>query len=146
MRRTASDEMDTLGRSDSMGSVAQQTTLGAEFAQAYADKDSGRMRELLQPEVDFRGLTPNRLWEAGDRDAVLEILFDNWLEDAIEVQALEEVQGGWVADRERVGYRITVNNPAGHFVVEQQAYLSTRDGQIDWMRVVCSGFRPATPP
>jgi hypothetical protein len=60
--------------------VAQQTTLGADFARAFADKDSGRC-----------------------------------------------------------GSSFTRRS-----TVEQQAYLSTRDGQIDWMRVVCSGFRPAT--
>ena len=30
-------------------------------------------------------------------------------------------------------------------VAEQQAYYSTTDGRISWMRVLCSGFRPATP-
>jgi hypothetical protein len=124
--------------------VPEQTTLGAEFARAFAHKDSGRMRELLHPEVDFRGLTPSRHWEAGDRDALIEILFANWLDDTDEVQALEEVETGAVADRERVGYRLSVRNPDGNFVVEQQAYLSTRDGRIDWIRVVCSGFRPIT--
>jgi len=52
-------------------------------------------------------------------------------------------EGDTVADRERVGYRFTVKNPEGRFVVEQQAYLSTREGRIDWMRVLCSGFRSA---
>jgi hypothetical protein len=41
-----------------------------------------------------------------------------------------------------VGYRFSVTNPDGRFLVEQQAYLAARDGQIEWMRVVCSGFRP----
>jgi hypothetical protein len=26
--------------------------------------------------------------------------------------------------------------------VEQQAYLSERDGRIGWLRVLCSGYRP----
>jgi hypothetical protein len=30
----------------------------------------------------------------------------------------------------------------GPFVVEQQAYYTDRSGQITWMRVLCSGFRP----
>ena len=42
-----------------------------------------------------------------------------------------------VADRERVGYRFAGHNADGPFVVEQQAYLSERDGRIDWMRVIC---------
>ena len=120
----------------------QTSTLGADFARAFAAKDAERMRELLHPEVDFKGLTPSRSWEAGDADAVLDILFGNWLEDTDRVEALEDVKDDAVADRERVGYRCSVTNPDGRFVFEQQAYLSARDGRIGWMRVVCSGFRP----
>ena len=42
------------------------TSLGAAFAEAVTAKDYARIAELLHPEVDFKGLTPNRLWEAGD--------------------------------------------------------------------------------
>ena len=122
--------------------MPQQTTLGADFARAFCEKDPARIRELLHSEIDFRGLTPNRFWEASGPDAVVEILFDNWLEAKDQVEGIEGIEGDIVADRERVGYRFTVSNPDGHFLVEQQAYLSTRDGQIDWIRLVCSGFRP----
>ena len=118
------------------------TTLGADFARAFAAKDSAAMRDLVHPEIDFRGLTPNRAWEASDRDELISILFDSLLEDTDEVEALEWVESDSFADRERVGYRLSVNNPDGRFLVEQQAYLADRDGQIGWMRVVCSGFRP----
>jgi hypothetical protein len=118
------------------------TTLGAEFARALAVKDADRIRDLIDPEIDFRGLTPSRFWEAGDADAVLSILFDKWFEDSDEIRTLEHLESDAVVDRERVGYRFSVRNPDGEFLVEQQAYVSTRDGRIDWMRVVCSGFRP----
>jgi ketosteroid isomerase-like protein len=117
--------------------------VGPDFARAFADRDADRLRSLLHPEIDFRGMTPSRVWEANGQDAVLEVLLDNWLEDSDRVEAVESVEGDTVVDRERVGYRLRVTNSDGHFVVEQQAYLSTRDGRIDWMRVVCSGFRPA---
>ena len=120
----------------------QTSTLGAEFARAFAGKDSARMRELLHPEVDFKGLTPSRSWDASGADAVIDILFGSWLEDTDKVEGLEAIEDDAVADRDRVGYRCSVTNPDGRFVFEQQAYLSARDGQIDWMRVVCSGFRP----
>jgi hypothetical protein len=123
--------------------MPQETTLGADFARAFAEKDADRMRELLHPQVDFRGLTPNRAWEASGREAVVEVLFGSWLEDSDHVKAVESIEGDTVVDRERVGYRLSVSNPDGRFLVEQQAYMSTRDGQIDWIRVVCSGFRPA---
>jgi hypothetical protein len=118
------------------------TTLGAAFARALAVKDAGRIRELIHPEIDFRGLTPSRFWEATDADTVLSILFEKWFEDTDEIRTLEQLESDTVVDRERVGYRFGVRNPDGEFLVEQQAYVRERDGRIDWMRVVCSGFRP----
>jgi hypothetical protein len=55
------------------------------------------------------------------------------------------LEGDAFADRERVGCRFRVSNPDGHFLEEQQAYLSEQDGKVAWMRVVCSGYRPAKP-
>lgn len=118
-------------------------TLGPDFAHALAAKDAGRLTELMHEEIDFAGLTPSRSWEARGPDAVLEILFDGWFEDKDEIRSVEQVEAEAVADRERVGYRFGVSNPDGEHVVEQQAYLAERDGRIGWMRVVCSGFRPA---
>jgi hypothetical protein len=125
--------------------VDTQTSIGLEFAQALAAKDTERLRELLHPAIEFRGLTPSRTWEADDRDAVLSVLLGQWFEDTDEIEAVELLEGDAFADRERVGYRFRVSNPEGEFLVEQQAYLSQQDGQIAWMRVVCSGHRPATP-
>jgi hypothetical protein len=122
--------------------LVEATTPGAEFARAFAGKDAERIRELVHPEIDFRGLTPRRDWEAGDPDALVELLFEMWLEDSDEVEGIEGIETDSFCDRERVGYRLKVRNPDGHFLVEQQAYIGTRDGRIDWMRVVCSGFRP----
>lgn len=106
-------------------------------------KDSSRLRALMHPEIDFRGMTPNRNWEASGPDAVIEVLLANWFEDEDEIQALEQLETDTVADRERVGYRFSVTCPDGRFVVEQQAYLLARDGQIGWMRVMCAGYLPA---
>jgi hypothetical protein len=117
-------------------------TLGTDFARALAVKDSARLLELMHPEIDFRGLTPNRNWEANGRDAVLSILLGQWFEDTDDIDALEELESDAFSDRQRVGYRFSVTNPDGRHLVEQQAYLAARDGQIEWMRVVCSGFRP----
>jgi hypothetical protein len=122
--------------------MKQATTLGADFAAALAAKDFGRVRELLHPEIDFRGLTPRRFWEAGDPDTVISGVLREWFADSDEIESLEHLDGDAFADRERVGYRFSVRNPEGRFLVEQQAYLGERDGRIGWMRVVCSGFRP----
>lgn len=119
---------------------------GVEFARALAAKDDGRILELIHPEIDFRGMTPNRSWEASDADAVISIVLSRWFEESDEIEVLEWLESDAFADRERVGYRFRVRNPEGRFLVEQQAYLSADDGRIVWMRVLCSGFRPDTSP
>jgi hypothetical protein len=122
--------------------MPETTTLGAEFAHALQRKDARRLSELLAPDVDFRALTPRRTWEASDPDGVVEIVFGHWFEDDDEIRSLDALEHDAFADRERVGYRFAVENPEGRFLVEQQAYLSERDGRIGWMRVLCAGYRP----
>jgi hypothetical protein len=119
-----------------------QSALGSAFAEALSKKDFDTVAELLHPEVDFRGLTPSREWEAHDPQAVVNDILTRWFEPSDEIDELVSMDSDVVADRERVGYRFRVRNPDGSFVVEQQAYLAERDGKIGWMRVVCSGFRP----
>jgi hypothetical protein len=123
--------------------VQETETIGAEFARALAAKDFDRVRDLMDRTIDFRGLTPKRDWEASDPDAVVSEVLRQWFEDSDEIEALEQLETDAFADRERVGYRFSLRNPDGRFLVEQQAYLSASDGRIQWMRVVCSGFRPA---
>jgi hypothetical protein len=122
--------------------VQEQTTIGAEFVHALAAKDRERMLALLDPEIDFRALTPNRFWEAADRDTVTSVMLGDWFEEKDVIRSLEALETDTVCDRQRVGYRFAVTNPDGEHLVEQQAYLSVHDGRIDWMRVLCSGFRP----
>jgi hypothetical protein len=120
----------------------RRATLGTNFARALAVKDFARIGDLMHPEVDFGGMTPRRTWEASDGDAVISHVLPRWFKDVDEIEALERLESDSFADRERVGYRLRVRNPDGQFVVEQQAYLAARDGQIAWMRVLSSGFRP----
>jgi hypothetical protein len=119
-----------------------ETTLGAQFADALASKDFDRVAALLHPEIDFRALTPRRVWEANDPQQLVSGVLREWFEDSDEIEALERVETDAFADRERVAYRFRVRNPEGLFAVEQQVYITPRDGQIGWMRTLCSGYRP----
>jgi hypothetical protein len=125
-----------------MAPTTAQSTLGNAFANALASKDFAAVSDLLHPEIDFRGLTPRRNWEADNPDEVIQGILRQWFEDSDDIEELLSVETDAFADRERVGYRFRVRNPEGLFAVEQQAYLEARDGKIAWMRVLCSGFRP----
>ena len=117
-------------------------TQGESFARAVAAKDHEAVRALLHPELDFRAMTPKRVWEAADADGVVDAL-NVWFGPDDEISAVEALDTDAFADRERVGYRMRVRNADGEHLVEQQAYLSLTDGRIGWLRLMCSGYRPA---
>ena len=122
--------------------VETSASLGVAFANALAAKDFDAIRALLHPEVDFRGLTPNRDWEASDSDAVIGTVLRQWFEDDDDIEELLKLESDAFADRERVGYRFRIRNADGLHLVEQQVYIGEVDGRIGWLRSVCSGFRP----
>jgi hypothetical protein len=121
--------------------VPGQQTLGASFARALSRKDFARIAELMDPEIDFRGMTPSRTWEAASPEEAIATVLRQWFEDSDEIESMELLETDAFADRERVGYRFSVRNAEGSFLVEQQAYLSGGE-RISWMRILCSGYRP----
>ena len=125
--------------------MTPMTSLGEDFARAVAAKDHDRVRELLHPELDFRAMTPKRIWDAETPDDVIAAL-STWFDDGDRIDGLDVVETDAFADRQRVGYRLRINNADGEHLVEQQAYLSELDGRIGWLRIMCSGYRPAAAP
>jgi hypothetical protein len=118
-------------------------TRGELFARALAAKDRDLLCRLLADHIDFRGMTPQRLWEGTTPAEVVDgIVLGHWFEAADHIQELCSVASGKLADREHVAYRLRVRNAEGEFLVEQQAYYRVTGGRIDWMRVLCSGYRP----
>jgi ketosteroid isomerase-like protein len=120
------------------------SSAGSRFAECLAAKDVDGLRAVLAPDVDFRGLTPGRPWEAAGVPGVVEVIFGAWFEPSDEILATVEVQDGDdVADTHAVSYRLRVRNDAGTHLVEQQAYYRCDgEGRIAHLRVLCSGFRP----
>jgi hypothetical protein len=120
----------------------EAAALGRAFLDAIVAKDRDRLASTLDPEIDFRGLTPSRDWRATTPDEVLEIVLGNWFEPGDHVLEVLEVRTEPVADRHHLAYRLRVENGDGEFLVEQQAYFDAPDRRITRMSVVCSGFRP----
>ena len=69
-------------------------------------------------------------------------MLTSWLEESDHVDELVSVEGGTFADRQTLSYQLRGHNEDGPFIFEQQAYFTEREGRIDWIRVLCSGFRP----
>lgn len=118
--------------------------LAHRFAAALAAKDAAALRSLFASEVDFRALTPGRVWEARTPDAVIdEVILGSWFEPGDVIKRIESVRHGRVGTRTQFGYRLRVASAGQAYIVEQQAYCDLSDGKITWLRVLCSGFVPA---
>jgi ketosteroid isomerase-like protein len=122
-------------------SVATPTT-GDAWVRAIAEGDEDALGRLLDPDVDFRALTPGGPWEAASAAEVVAIVLGRWFASPRRIESVEQVDHDAVGDRARVGYRYRATTPDGDTVVEQQAYFDMVDDRITWMRVLCTGFRP----
>ncbi len=121
-----------------------ETLLGEQFAAAIARKDAPALLALLDPQVDFRALTPGRFWETSSaRELVDDVIFGRWFEPTDHIESIESIESGIVGDRHRVAYQLRVVNDDGPFLVEQQAYFEVAGDRITMLRIMCSGFRPA---
>lgn len=124
-------------------SSATETTplsLGAKLAHSIARHDFAEVAALLHPAIEFRALTPRRAWEPATREDVLELL-RTWFGNC-DIQDVLRVDTHEIAGRLHVTYRYQGERPDGPFLIEQQAYYNETDGQISWIRLLCSGFQP----
>ena len=118
-------------------------TVADRFVDAIAHHDAAALTGLLAPDIDFRGLTPRRAWEAHTPAEVADVVLGNWFAASDHIEAVTQVEhGDPVGDTRRIGYRFAIRNPDGASTVEQQAYSRLDDGRLTYLRVVCSGFRP----
>lgn len=119
--------------------TASADTIGIAFAYAIARRDFDELGDLLHPDVELRALTPRRTWEPAGHHEAIDVL-RTWFGDC-QVDEVERADATAVSDRSHIAYRFTGQRPDGPFVIEQQAYYTEREGQIDWIRILCSGFR-----
>lgn len=120
-------------------------SLGQRFARALAAKDEAALRELLAADVDFKGMTPGRLWEGSSPDEVLDAVFGHWFGAADHIdELLHATDSEPVVDLAAFSYRVHVTNDDGRHVVEQQGYYRASDERIGYLRLMCSGYRPVS--
>jgi hypothetical protein len=120
--------------------MSDARTLGESFAEAFVAKEESAVARLLDAEIDFQALTPNRTWAAKGPDRVLSDVVRPWIADFEDGAELVEVSSHSFAGTESVTYRFAGRDEEGPFVCEQHAYVTGYGNRIKWMRVVCSGF------
>ena len=117
-----------------------ESGVASALVDAIVGRDLARAVSLLHPEIDFRAMTPSRVWEADGRAGV-EAVLREWFEDPDEdVERIEATEPVAIEGTARVGWLVHISDGDGPHIFEQQAYVRERDGQVDWMRVMCSGW------
>jgi hypothetical protein len=123
-----------------------ESSVGSKFAEALLAKDWVLLESLLDHEIDFRGLTPGRPWEAATAKSLIDTVFTQWFEPTDDIYETLDVATDRIANRQRVIYRFRVRNPEDDYVCEQTAYYDELDGKIVKLRILCSGFIPSSSP
>jgi hypothetical protein len=119
-----------------------ESGIATAFVDAIATRDVSGAVALLHPEIDFRAMTPNRIWEADGAPGV-EAVLREWFEDPDEeVHGIEATEPMPLESTVRVGWLVHISDADGPHIFEQQAYIRERDARIEWMRVICSGWIP----
>ncbi len=110
---------------------------------ALASGDRPALEEILDEDARLQALLPRRYVElTGPAVVAGEML--GWFEDVPEVVPVH-THVETVGDVWHAAYRFALRGTSPEQVVEQHAYCTLADGSITAIRLVCSGFRPATP-
>ncbi len=117
--------------------------VGERFVRSLLAKDWVRLEDVVDPKIDFRGLTPGRPWEATTANDLVESVFKEWFGPSDDIYEVLDVSTDRVVDRERIVYRFRIRNPGGEYVCEQTAYFDEADDKITKLRILCSGFLPS---
>ena len=117
--------------------------VGERFAAALLAKDWDGVTAVLDPAIDFRGLTPGQPWEAKTADDLVQQVFSRWFEPSDDIYEVLDISTGQVLNRHRVVYRFRVRNPDGDYVCEQTAYYDADPDTITKLRILCTGFLPS---
>ena len=120
---------------------ATDPSLGTELAHAIAAQDPGALRGLFATPVMFRAVTPRRFWDAETAVGVADIILGIWFGPDKKITDISSLKTDSVCDIQKVSYQLTVDLDSGPSVIEQVAYYTQANGQINDLRLVCSGFR-----
>jgi SnoaL-like domain len=110
------------------------------FINALTNQAWDDLGACFHEQACFNALIPRGLRTAADRTSAANYL-RQWFGDADQLLLLSSAVET-VEDRVHIRYRFRAHEDRW-YVVEQHAFCTVRDGLIDRMDLLCSGFRPS---
>jgi hypothetical protein len=122
-------------------SARDAISTGVALVAALADRDFEKLEACFHPQVRFRALLPPGLMErTGSADAAAPL--KSWFSGADRHQLLQR-EVYLVSQRVHIRYRFRELYSDGETeVIEQNAFCDVREGLIESMDILCSGFLP----
>lgn len=115
--------------------------LGEAWIQAIVEGRLDRLEQFCQPDVTSRLLTPKRFINF-DKAADLAAKYGDWFGDCADIQ-MEGSRVERVGQRLGIFYRLLLRKEGDWHRIEQQVYCTLRDGRVEQLHLLCSGFQLA---
>ncbi len=119
--------------------VTQLQRFGDDWIQALAEKQLDRLEQFCHPEVVSRLLTPRHYFEL-DNAVDLVAKYHDWFDECTDLQVVE-TRVDRVGGRLGIFYRFRLRKREDWYVIEQQVYCTLRDGRVERLHLLCSGFQ-----
>lgn len=119
----------------------------AAFLDALTCQEFDRLAACFHPTVRARLLTPSALAMPRDAAGVAD-KFRQWF-GACDVFTVEQAEAGVIGDASAchsIRYRLHLREHGAWYACEQQVYGWVRDGLVERIDLLCSGFQPAKAP
>ena len=122
--------------------IDQVDTAGVlmEWLEALADRDPGRLAAVLADGVRLRALLPSGLVDLTGRDALL-AEFKRWF-DGMDLVRMADATAQPFSDRLLLHYELELAKGDQRWIVAQSVVSVVREGRLETLDLVCTGFRP----
>ncbi len=114
--------------------------LGEGWIRAITESAFERLEGFCHPAVASFLLTPKR-FQSLDNAADLAAKFRGWFGACVDFR-VEASRVGQVGERLAIFYRFRLRDEDGWSTIEQQLYCDLKEGRVDRLHLLCSGFHP----
>lgn len=122
------------------GEVLHVQQLGENWIRAITEGALDRLEQFCQPKTMSRLLLPSGLVTLKDA-AALAAEYKAWFNDCTDFK-VESSRVDWVGKKLGIFYRFLLLDYGNWHRIEQQLYCKLKDGRVEQLWLLCSGFQP----
>lgn len=122
------------------GEILHVQQLGEDWIQAITEGTLDQLEQFCQPKIMSRLLLPSGLVTLKDA-AILAAEYKSWFNDCTDFK-VESSRVNWVGKKLGIFYRLLLLDHGDWHRIEQQLYCKLKDGRVEQLWLLCSGFQP----